>query len=78
VATRRYLTLDDTVELTQALGGEEAYPTLAGKAGALMHSLAGNHALTDGNNRLRLPGQPRSPYGSTDSCRTWPATTPST
>jgi death on curing protein len=34
--------------------GQEAYPTLAGKAAALMHSLAGNHALIDGNKRLAL------------------------
>ena len=34
--------------------GQEAYPTLAGKAGALMHSLACNHALVDGNKRLAL------------------------
>jgi death on curing protein len=34
--------------------GHEAYPTLAGKASALMHSLAGNHALVDGNKRLAL------------------------
>ena len=33
--------------------GEEAYPTLAGKAAALMHSLACN-ALVDGNKRLAL------------------------
>jgi len=32
--------------------GQEAYPTLAGKAAALMHSLACNHALVDGNERL--------------------------
>ena len=32
--------------------GEDAYPTFAGKAGALMHSLARNHALVDGNKRL--------------------------
>lgn len=32
--------------------GEEAYPTFSGKAGALMHSLARNHALIDGNERL--------------------------
>jgi len=36
------------------LFGQEAYPTLAGKAGALMHSLACNHALVDGNKRLAL------------------------
>jgi death-on-curing protein len=34
--------------------GREAYPTLAAKAGALMHSLARNHALVDGNKRLAL------------------------
>lgn len=34
--------------------GEEAYPTLDGKAAALLHSLARNHALVDGNERLAL------------------------
>lgn len=34
--------------------GQAAYPTLAAKAAALMHSLAGNHALVDGNKRLAL------------------------
>jgi death on curing protein len=37
-----------------SLFGQSAYPTLAGKAAALMHSLAGSHALVDGNNRLAL------------------------
>jgi len=32
--------------------GEDAYPTLAAKAAALMHSVARNHALADGNKRL--------------------------
>jgi death-on-curing protein len=32
--------------------GEDAYPTFAAKAAALMHSLARNHALVDGNKRL--------------------------
>ena len=32
--------------------GEDAYPALAEKAAALMHSLARNHPLSDGNNRL--------------------------
>ena len=32
--------------------GQEAYPTLASKAAALLHSLAGNHPLVDGNKRL--------------------------
>ena len=34
--------------------GQDAYPTLAAKTAALMHSLAGNHALVDGNKRLAL------------------------
>lgn len=32
--------------------GEDAYPFMALKAAALMHSLARNHALIDGNKRL--------------------------
>ena len=32
--------------------GDEAYPTLALKAAALLHSLVRNHALVDGNKRL--------------------------
>jgi death-on-curing protein len=32
--------------------GDDAYPTLADKAAALMHSIARNHALVDGNKRL--------------------------
>jgi len=32
--------------------GSDAYPTFAEKAVALMHSLARNHALVDGNKRL--------------------------
>jgi death-on-curing protein len=36
--------------------GQEAYPTLAGKDSALLHSLACNHALVDGNKRLALLG----------------------
>ena len=32
--------------------GDDAYPTFAAKAAALMHSLARNHALVDGNKRL--------------------------
>src|SRR5437870_12212889 len=34
--------------------GEEAYPTLHDKAAALLHSLARNHPLVDGNKRLAL------------------------
>ncbi|MGZ4179598.1 MAG: type II toxin-antitoxin system death-on-curing family toxin [Solirubrobacteraceae bacterium] len=32
--------------------GDDAYPTFAAKAAALMHSIARNHALIDGNKRL--------------------------
>jgi death on curing protein len=32
--------------------GADAYPTLEGKAAALLHSLARDHALIDGNKRL--------------------------
>ena len=47
--------LDSACHRPQAsLFGQEAYPTLAGKAAAIMHSLAGNHALVDGNKRLAL------------------------
>lgn len=36
--------------------GEDAYPDLAHKAAALVHSLVRNHALVDGNKRLALSG----------------------
>lgn len=36
--------------------GEDAYPAVEEKAAALMHSLAHNHALADGNKRLALAG----------------------
>lgn len=34
--------------------GEDAYATIHDKAAAMMHSLARNHALFDGNKRLAL------------------------
>ncbi len=34
--------------------GEDAYPDVFAKAAALLHSLARNHALVDGNKRLAL------------------------
>jgi death on curing protein len=37
-----------------AFFGREAYPSLTGKAAALMHSIACHHALVDGNKRLAL------------------------
>lgn len=36
--------------------GADAYATLEEKAAALLHSLARNHALVDGNKRLPLAG----------------------
>jgi death-on-curing protein len=36
--------------------GADAYPTLPLKAAALLHSVAGNHALVDGNKRLAWLG----------------------
>ena len=36
--------------------GEDAYPSIHEKAAALLHSLARNHALVDGNKRLALAG----------------------
>lgn len=36
--------------------GVDAYPTLHAKAAALMHTLARNHPLVDGNKRLALAG----------------------
>ena len=36
--------------------GEDAYPTAYAKAAALLHSLAKNHPLVDGNKRLALAG----------------------
>ena len=36
--------------------GNDAYPDLDAKAAALLHSLARNHALVDGNKRLALAG----------------------
>ncbi len=38
---------------SSAFGGD-AYPTIHAKAAALLHSLARNHALLDGNKRLAL------------------------
>ena len=34
--------------------GKDAYPDLQAKAAALLHSIARNHALIDGNKRLAL------------------------
>jgi death-on-curing protein len=39
-----------------SLFGDDAYPSIEEKAAALLHSLARNHALVDGNKRLALAG----------------------
>ncbi len=47
--------LESAVARPQASAfGEDAYPTLDTKAAALVHSVARNHALVDGNKRLAL------------------------
>lgn len=45
--------LDSAVSRPQATAfGEDAYPSLDRKAAAMLASIAGNHALVDGNKRL--------------------------
>lgn len=52
---RDYGLLESALARPQAsVFGEDAYPTLDVKAAALLHSLARNHALVDGNKRLAL------------------------
>jgi death-on-curing protein len=47
--------LESAVARPQATAfGADAYPDLDSKAAALLHSLARNHALIDGNKRLAL------------------------
>lgn len=47
--------LDSAVHRPQAtFAGEDLYPTLFDKAGALCHSLIKNHAFVDGNKRTSL------------------------
>jgi death-on-curing protein len=54
---RDYGLLEAALARPQATAfGKDAYPTLDGKAAALLHSLARNHALIDGNKRLALAG----------------------
>jgi len=49
--------LDSALARPQASAfGADAYETLEEKAAALLHSLARNHALVDGNKRLALAG----------------------
>jgi death-on-curing protein len=52
---RDYGLLESALARPQASAfGHDAYPDLEHKAAALLHSLARNHALVDGNKRLAL------------------------
>lgn len=53
IAVRDYGLLESAVARPQTtVFGKDAYDTVAHKAAALLHSLARNHALIDGNKRL--------------------------
>ena len=57
VGVRDYGLLQSALARPQATAfGSDAYPELEEKAAALLHSLANNHALVDGNKRLALAG----------------------
>ena len=57
VEVRDYGLLESTLARPKATAfGQDAYATLDEKAAALLHSLARNHALIDGNKRLALAG----------------------
>jgi death on curing protein len=52
---RDYGLLEAALARPQATAfGKDAYPDLDAKAAALLHSIARNHALVDGNKRLAL------------------------
>ncbi|WP_022881725.1 type II toxin-antitoxin system death-on-curing family toxin [Gryllotalpicola ginsengisoli] len=54
-AVRELGLLESAIARPQAsYAGEELYPTVPLKAAALMHSIAKNRALVDGNKRLAL------------------------
>ncbi len=54
-AVRDYGLLESALARPQATAfGSDAYPSLDVKAAALLHSLARNHALIDGDKRLAL------------------------
>ena len=54
-AVRDYGLLEAAVARPRAtVFGKDAYPDLDSKAAALLHSVARNHALIDGNKRLAL------------------------
>lgn len=55
VAVRDHGLLESALARPQtSVFGDDAYPTLETKAAALLHSVARNHALIDGNKRLTL------------------------
>lgn len=55
VPVRDHGLLESALARPQATAfGMDAYETIEAKAGALLHSLARNHALVDGNKRLAL------------------------
>lgn len=57
VAVRDHGLLESALARPKATAyGVDAYPDLVHKAAALLHSLARNHALVDGNKRLALAG----------------------
>ena len=54
-AVRDHGLLEAALARSQATAfGKDAYPDLDAKAAALLHSIARNHALIDGNKRLAL------------------------
>jgi death-on-curing protein len=54
-AVRDYGLLEAALARPQATAfGKDAYPDLDSRAAALLHSIARNHALIDGNKRLSL------------------------
>ena len=57
VPVRDYGLLESALARPQTtVFGDDAYPSIEEKAAALLHSLARNHALVDGNKRLALAG----------------------
>jgi death-on-curing protein len=57
VEVRDYGLLESALARPQTTAfGQDAYPTLDERAAGLLHSLARNHALVDGNKRLALGG----------------------
>jgi hypothetical protein len=63
-AVRDYGLLGSALARPQATAfGQDAYPDLDARAAALLHSLARNHAFTDGNKRPLNRGADPSGHG---------------